>query len=123
MLDSGCALDFRRYYNILQFIKIYCCNIQYIVAIYNILLQYTIYCNILQYVHIAIAIIAIYESSILQYILSSWRTATIYWQYTVPHPCYYIYYIIIYIIIYILNTTTTTTTTNNRVKILIKYKI
>ena len=69
------------------------CNIRYIVAICDILLQYTIYCCNIQYIAIYwqyiaiyliyiyaiycdmcnahIAIIAIYESSILQYILSS----------------------------------------------------
>ena len=39
-LDSGCALRFRQYCDILLQYSIYCCNIQYIVAI----------CNILQYI-------------------------------------------------------------------------
>ena len=78
---SGCIVIYR---DILSRYTKYCRDIQNIVAIYNILLQYTIYCNILAiYCEILkyaiycdmrnahIAIIAIYENSILQYILSS----------------------------------------------------
>ena len=78
---SGCIAI---YHDILSRYTKYCRDILNIVAIYNILLQYTIYCNILaiycemlKYAiycdmrNAHIAIIAIYESSILQYILSS----------------------------------------------------
>ena len=70
-LDSGCALHFRQYCDILLQYSIYCCNMQYI-AIYwqyiATLLKYAIYCNMR---NANIAIIAMCESAILQYIWSS----------------------------------------------------
>ena len=63
-LDSGCALHFRQYCDILLQYSIYCCNMQYIAT----LLKYAIYCNMR---NANIAIIAMCESAILQYIWSS----------------------------------------------------